>query len=150
MSEIDAKKIEAQLSNEMIAVVEDFNNLVISLIETVSIIAPGSMVGVNKKLILKEAGRPSNKYIMIKVFVARVLDYKKQIDNEEEEFFLKKKVSGKDVENNQMAMDGIFEFREIWPTLRAENKATLFQHMQYLCALAQEFFLYVDEHKIKI
>ncbi len=72
--------------------------------------------------------------------MGRVLQYKDQIDEGNEEFFLGKSYDD-DIDSDNSILSKVFEFKTIWKDLKRENKDLVIQYMQILCQLAQNYFL---------
>lgn len=118
-------------------IVKIFNKNLLELVTQLAEIAPKSTIAKNIPN-MKFAMSSSPKKI-IEMFVVNVLKYKPQIDEGDEEFFLNKDyedIAEMDKDNTQR----IFEFKDIWKQLTFENKQTVIQYMQCLCALSQEYF----------
>jgi hypothetical protein len=74
---------------------------------------------------------------MIDQFVLNVLEFKHQIDNFDESFFLSRNYDDKISKNSLNFVD---EFKSIWSNLDNENKQVVFTVMQYLCELSLDYF----------
>ena len=121
-------------------ILKDFNSLLLDLIQNVADVCPNSVVGIHQKPIVREITRPDNKVKFVELFVARILQYKNQIDSGNDDFFLRKSYDS-DVE--QDFMQQVFEFKSIWHEFKRENKDLVIQYMQLLCELAQKYFIIV-------
>lgn len=127
--------------------VDDFNNLLLMLLKNIASVCPDSIIGRNIKDIDKtfKSALPVNKSKFMDIFIAKVLQYKPQIDSGNEDFFLKKKSYDddlKDISDGQESWaDTVFEFKTVWTQLKRENKDLVIQYMKILCELAQNYFL---------
>lgn len=123
--------------------VTDFNSTILDLARNLATISPESLIGTNLRNIESVLNDPENKLKIIDIFVARVLQYKQQIDKGDENFFLNNTYSDQYGGNDQYVLDKIFEFKNIWATLSQADKQCVTQYMQILCMLAQEYFVRV-------
>lgn len=118
--------------------VKNFNKNLLELVTQLAVIVPDSEIAKNVSN-MKFAMSSSPKKI-IELFVINVLKYKPQIDEGDENFFLNKDyddIAQMDKDNTRR----IFEFKDIWKKLTPENKQTVIQYMQCLCAHAQTYFM---------
>ena len=132
-------------------IVADFNTTLKDLALNIANVCPTSLIGSNIRLIQNAIDNPKNKTKFIDIFVQRVLIYKSQIDNGEEDFFLGK--SYQDIIDRQTTNDDkkdilerIFEFKELWKTLNKMNKNIVIQYMQLLSMLAEQYFIIIDQN----
>lgn len=125
--------------------IDYFNDTLIDLATNIADICPNSIIGDNIKLIKGIIKDPSNKTKILDIFVLKVLPYKPQIDNGDEEFFLRKSFDDDVSDLGDDSLSGkVFEFKNIWKGLKEENKQIVIQYMQILCTLAQDYFIYND------
>jgi len=132
--------------------VSDFNTYLKDLINQVADICPNSVIGRNITDVNKYISKPEHRDKFIVWFILKILQYKDEIDQGNEDFFLKK-IKNKDykdeLEGNESMTDQIFEFGSIWNTLKRENKDVIIQYMQILCELAQAYFIEYDKKNTK-
>ena len=118
--------------------VKNFNRNLMELVTQLSAIVPESSVAKSIPQIKFAMNSVPSK--IIQLFVLNVLEFKPQIDNGDENFFLNKDYSDiedMDADNTQR----IFEFKDIWVKLTPENKQTVIQYMQCLAAHAEQYYL---------
>ena len=72
--------------------------------------------------------------------MGRVLQYKDQIDEGNEEVFLGKSYDD-DIDSDNSILSKVFEFKTIRKDLRRENKDLVIQYMKILCQLAKNCFI---------
>ena len=123
------------------SIIDDFNNLLLDLVRNIADICPSSIIGANVKDIERELKNDANRNKFIDIFVAKVLQYKSEIDNGDENFFLNKTYENEFGSNGMLSR--VFEFKSIWTKLNNTNKALVKQYMQLLCELAQNYFIEV-------
>jgi hypothetical protein len=119
----------------------EFNSVSLDLVKNIAAICPNSLVGRNIKDIENAYKSLTRKNAFIETFVLKVLPHKQQIDEGNEDFFLKKDYSS-DFENNELGSK-VFEFKNIWKDLKPQNKNIVIQYMQILCKISQEYFITV-------
>lgn len=129
-------------------VVEDFNNQLLFMAESLAKVSPHSIIGDNIKWVRIGIRNKDNKYKFIGIFVAEVLQYKNEIKNykENEDFFLNKSYDdelSKYKEGGEM-LGKVLEFKTIWSDLNPVNKDIFANHMILLCELAQIYFGFID------
>lgn len=117
----------------------DFNSTLLDLANNIADICPNSIIGNNISYI-KNILKNSKDDKFIGMFIIKVLPYKKQIDEGDENFFMNKSYE-KDLENTDNSISQVFEIKNIWTTLSIENKNIVKQYFQILCGLAQNYFL---------
>jgi len=120
--------------------IDIFNNILLDLIRNIAYVCPRSIVGSNIKIIENIINEPSNKNKFIGIFIESVLQYKDQIDNGDEDFFIKKTYNN-DLKGNNYMINNIFQFKDIWNFLEQENKNIIIEYMQILCSMAQKHFV---------
>ncbi len=118
----------------------DFNSVLLDLGRNLAEVCPDSIIGKNISYVEEAIENPKNKTKFIEVFVGKVLQYKDQIDEGNEEFFLRKSYND-DMDSSNPMLSKVFEFKTIWKDLKRENKDLVIQYMQILCQLAQNYFL---------
>ena len=120
-----------------------FNETLIDFLLNLSKIIPNSLIGKNIVDIEKAIREKGNRYKFIDVFVAKVLKYKSQIDDGNEDFFMEQSFND-DTEGDSSMVNRIFEFKDLWKKLDENNKKVVIQYLQVLCELAQEYFIIID------
>lgn len=128
-------------------IVSDFNNVLISLALNVADVCPNSLIGVHIKDIEKTIKRPDNFKKFINLFCTRVLQYKDQIDEGNEDYFLEKDYKGDLKGEESSALTHILSFKSIWKELKPDNKQIVITSMQILCELAQQYFDEIDSNQ---
>ncbi|AYV82175.1 MAG: hypothetical protein Homavirus13_4 [Homavirus sp.] len=128
------------MNPEVNQIVVEFNSVFLDFIRNIAVVCPNSIVGRNMIDIEKSFKNMPKKNSFIDAFVAKVLPYKSQIDEGNEDFFIKKDYSS-DLDGNESWGSKVFEFKNIWSQFKKENKTIVIQYMQALCELAQEYFL---------
>lgn len=85
---------------------------------------------------------------IIRVFMNEILQYEQQINNRDDQFFLNfdfnKKYSNlnneiNDIDNNDVSIDNIFQFKDNWRHLSEHNKNVIIDYMILLCKLAKAY-----------
>ena len=126
--------------------IDDFNSTLTDFIDNIASVCPDNIISDNRNLIKKMLARPDTRTKVIDTFVAKVLIYKPEIDEGNEQFFLGKSYDDDlhDVSDGSNLSGKIFEFKSIWKKLSIDNKNFVIQYMQLLCILAQNYFLLLD------
>ena len=114
--------------------VNDFNNMACDLCENIATICPNSVVGRNKRDIIK-AIKSSNTKI-IDIFVLNVLEHKEEIFKGNDSYFLNRKYD--EVESEHM--NHIFEFKDYWKKISKQDRDVIIDYMKILCLLAQNYY----------
>jgi hypothetical protein len=123
-----------------------FNENVLKLATQLSKIVPESLIAKNLSnlgLVIRTTPKKA-----IEVFVLYVLEHKSKIDAGDETYFLNndyENITSIDKDNTQR----MFEFKDVWGKLSDENKQLVIQYMQFLCDIAQQYFLIKQEKKNK-
>lgn len=129
----------------------DFNELLIDLVSNIADICPKSTIGVHIKDIVKVINTPKHKVKFIEWFVINILVYKSEIESGNDSFFMNKLDTkegySKELKGYERMTDKLFEFRNIWGSIKSENKLVIIEYMKLLCQLAQNYFdiTYSDE-----
>tara|TARA_B100001123_G_C15283520_1_gene1014806 strand:+ start:890 stop:1264 length:375 start_codon:yes stop_codon:yes gene_type:complete len=107
------------LINDLILVFPDYKNLLIF----------------KEKFILLKGSNPR---IIMTYFKNTVFQYKEQINNKDNNFFLEKDYD-EDVyiENEQWALDEVLNLKVLWKKLTEENKETVWSYFQILIKLCE-------------
>ena len=130
-------------------IISDFNNTLLSLAQNVAAICPMSIIGTNIKDITKQLNRAENFTKFIDLFCVKVLQYKDQIDEGKESFFMDKDYSDdlKDVvkKNDTNVLNDVISLKSVWNEFKKENKQIVILNMQILCELAQLYFNVVSQ-----
>nr|QBK88390.1 MAG: hypothetical protein LCMiAC01_00540 [Mimivirus LCMiAC01] len=130
---------EQQIFKEHILV--KFNNLLLELITSLADVCPDSIIGKNISAIQSVVRRTKQKDKYVKLFVVKVLKYKKEINNFDEKFFTRGSFNS-DADGNMTVIDHIFTIQQnVWCNLSSINKMTVFKYMQYLCKYTQDYLL---------
>lgn len=135
-------------TNNLDNIVDDFNIMMSDLIHNIADICPNTIIGNNVGYMEKLIKKKDNNRKLIDLFISKVLIYKPQIDEGNDDFFLNKSydddITTVDTNKNSEYISGkIFEFKDIWFKLKYENKQLIIQYMQLLCQLSQEYFMIV-------
>lgn len=125
--------------------VDDFNSLLKDFADNLAYVSPNSIIGRNIKDIHRTMKIAKSKETFIDVFVDRVLQYKDQIDEGNEKFFLDKKSYKDELEGNKFLASKVFEFKNLWKELNKQNRDMMLQYLRLLCKLAQEYFCLKDK-----
>ncbi|QKF93980.1 hypothetical protein QKU48_gp0522 [Fadolivirus algeromassiliense] len=132
------------MNKEIISLISDFNDTLLSLALNIANICPTSVLGTNIKDIEKQIKRKDNFTKFIDMFCIKVLQYKDQIDAGDESFFMNKDYS-KDLEGQEsVSFDYVLSFKSIWNQLKKENKQIVILNMQILCELSQQYFNFIQ------
>ena len=127
--------------------IDDFNTTLTDLIDNIASVCPDNIISDNRNLIKKMLAKPDTRTKVIDKFVDKVLIYKPQIDEGDEQFFLGKSYDDdfQDVSDGNLS-GKIFEFKNIWKKLSVDNKSFVIQYMQLLCILSQNYFMLTDNN----
>ena len=107
------------LINDLILVFPDYNTLLIFK---------------EKFLLLKS----SNPRIIMTYFKNTVFQYKEQINNKDNKFFLDKDYDEDvDIESRQWALDEVLNLKVLWKNLTEDNKDTVWFYFQILIKLCE-------------
>jgi nitrogenase molybdenum-iron protein alpha/beta subunit len=131
------------MNKELINIVNDFNNILLSLSLNIANVCPTSIIGTNIKDIEKQIKKKENFTKFIDLFCIKVLQYKTQIDKGEDDFFMNKDYKDDLVGQEASAFDYVLSFKTIWGQLKKENKQIVIFNMQMLCELSQQYFNYI-------
>lgn len=131
------------MNTEIIEVINDFNQTLVSLANDISAICPNSIIGNNIKDIEKTIKKKENLTKFIDIFCIKVLKYKDEIDKGNDDFFIKKDYSDDLKEDEMSQLDIVNAIKEIYIKLNKTNKEIVIQNMQILCELAQMYFQYI-------
>lgn len=125
--------------------INDFNEIFRDMINNIALICPTSILAknindINNAISLLSA---KNRTKFIDGFILKVLKYKKYIDDENEEYFLreieKDEVKNhRDIKSNEI---NLFEIKDLWSHLKQEEKNLIFQYLQSLCIICNEYLL---------
>lgn len=121
-------------------IIDDFNNTFLFMVKDLANVCPNSILGSSITDIEKFIIKPKNRKLFINIFVTKILKYKDQLQKREEGFFLDKSYDN-DVDSDSFLIRKVMEIKSIWVTLKSENKAVVFDYMNMLCDLAQQYFL---------
>lgn len=131
------------MSSNINEIVNDFNNMLLSLAINLSTVCPHSIIGTNIGEIKKAIKNPDNFKKFIDTFCIKVLPYKNEIDSGDETFFMEKDYSQDLKESENSALDHVISLKSIWNELKKENKHIVILNMQCLCTLALDYFQHV-------
>lgn len=132
---------------------DTFNEVLTDFANNLAYIAPTSIIGNNIKEINKIIKNRVHRELFINKFILNVLVFKNKIDKNDESFFLgdnftKRVLDHKEIKeaatDEKTIMSKIFELKSIWGTLSSANKSIIFEYMQTLCNIAQEYFILCD------
>jgi hypothetical protein len=131
------------MNQEIVQVVTDFNNTLLSLAMNVASICPTTIIGSNMKDIEKAIKRKDNLTKFIDLFCIKVLQYKDKIDAGDESFFLTKDYTSDLGDQDSSYLSHVLSFKDIWGKLKKENKSIVLVNMQILCELSQQYYEYI-------
>ena len=133
-------------SSSITNIVNDFNNMLISLVQNIAAICPRSIIGTNIRDIEKQFKNPKNFNKFIDLFCIKILIHKDKIDACEETFFLDDTNIKKSLDDQPAGiLDQVLSMKSVWHELKQENKEIVFLNLQMLCELAQEYFVLVTK-----
>ena len=124
-------------------VVNDFNEMLLSLANNLAEVCPNSIIGTNINDINKMIKNKTNFYKFIDLFTIKVLPYKVQIDAGDEGYFMKKDYESDLNDSSESTLNSVISLKSVWKTLKQDNKEIVIFNMQCLCALAQDYFEHV-------
>lgn len=128
------------MNSEIIAIVNDFNNTLLSLVQNIASVCPTSLIGTSVKDIEKQFKKKDNFTKFIDIFCIKVLQYKDKIDNCDESFFMTHDYKNDLTDQSADALDHVITLKSIWNQLKKENKDIVMLNMQILCELSQQYF----------
>lgn len=137
------------MDNEIVVIINDFNQTILSLAQNIAYVCPNSIVGNNIKDIEKAFKKRENFTKFIDIFCIKVLKYKKEIDDGKDSFFMGKdykddlKDNGVTDDEISSQLDIVISIKSIWSQLKRDNKDIVIQNMQILCELAQIYFNHI-------
>jgi hypothetical protein len=123
---------------ELDRIVNEFNNTLSDFAKNLANIFPNSLIGNNLSTILTIINANDTKHKLIHTFICKVLPYKNEIDNGNEDFFVNKSFSDDTDDSN--VMNSIFELKSLWKKLNNNNKKYVIQYMQLLCEISQDYY----------
>lgn len=140
------------MNPEILNVINDFNQTLLSLATNIANICPNSIIGNNIKDIQKFVNNKQNLTKFIDIFCINVLKYKDKIDEGDETFFMEKDytedIGNPSDKNNKdeivKNLDIAVAIKSIWSKLNSDNRKIVIMNMQILCALAQMYFEHVS------
>lgn len=109
-----------------------------SLIENIKLLCPkNSIINNNAKLI--DSFVNSNKDLIIRIYCAKVLIYESVFNKDPNEFLLTHDFGEDFKELNEVPIDQIFTFKNIWNSLSDDNKTILINYIKGLNKLAHKY-----------
>jgi len=124
-------------------IINDFNNVLLSLALNIASVCPNSIIGTNIKDIEKSIIKSENFTKFIDLFSIKVLQYKPQIDEGSDSFFITKDYS-KDLEDHaDVTLNDVISLKSVWNELKKENKEIVIFNMQMLCELSLQYYNYI-------
>ena len=120
--------------------IESFNKVAIDFIKQLAIICPNSVVTSNSDVFEELLLNKKSQTAVIDQFSLHLLDYKHQIDNNDEKFFVKNNFEN-ETKGNETLINLMLQLKSIWMTLSATNKKRVFEYMQVLCYYSREYVL---------
>lgn len=123
-------------------IVDNFNDVAIQMLTELKKIIPHSLILENVDLI--ENITKKKKTFLIDNFVMYVLQYKDEINSENEDFFLKHEFTESSTSDGIIKM--INEIKDMWKGLGndKENKKNIFGYFQVLCYYSEKYFIIID------
>lgn len=125
--------------------INDFNEIFRDMVNNISVICPTSVLSKNINDINNAFIHlsPKNKTKFIEGFILKVLKYKAFIDDENEEYFFREIEKDefknqKDIKTHEI---NLFELKKLWCKLKQEEKNLIFQYLQSLCAISNDYLL---------
>lgn len=109
-----------------------------SLIENIKLLCPkNSIINNNAKLI--DSFVNSNKDLIVRIYCAKVLIYEVTFNKDPNEFLLTHDFGEDFKELNEVPIDQIFAFKNIWNSLSDDNKTILINYIKGLNKLAHKY-----------
>lgn len=131
------------MNQEIVQIISDFNDTLLSLATNLADVRPTSIIGTNIKDIEKVFRRKDNFTKFIDLFSIRVLRYKDDIDDGNDNFFMHKDYAEDLNDCDSSYLNHVISLKSIWQELKVENRQIVILNMQLLCALAQQYLEYV-------
>ena len=118
-----------------------FNSTMLALVVNVAEVCPMSQPAQNLKKIKKAFNTLGNRSTFLDVFVDKLLTFKDRIDKRDDTFFLEKHFQNE----HEDILEFIAEINILWPTLIETNKNIVWDHLDILYMLAQEYIINVQK-----
>ena len=109
-----------------------------SLIENIKLLCPKNSI-INNNANLIDSFVNNNKDLIIRIYCAKVLIYEVAFNENPNEFLLTHDFEEDFKELNEVPIDQIFTFRNIWNSLSDENKNILINYIKGLNKLAHKY-----------
>lgn len=130
--------------------VNEFNDVMIDFVENIATVCPQSIIADNLKYIrtiykdiINNKNEDYPKECFITLFMKYVLPHQIEIRNGDDSYFLTDHCY-KNIKNNDY-MSKIFHFKDLWKSLKQENKDIVIDYMVILCDISQEYFNILDD-----
>ena len=121
--------------------INEFNEILIGLINDVAYVCPKSIIGQNKGLLINTIRTTRQKERFIEIFMTKIAaPYKEYIDKRDDRFFLNKDYND-EVEGDKSIIDYIFKMKDVWKDMRKENKAKVWDYMDILCEMSLDHYI---------
>lgn len=137
-------------------IVKNFNDVAIQMLGELRKIIPHSVILNNTDLLKSFVKNSSKKTVLIDYFVVYVLKYKDEIDEENEDFFLKhdfEDISSSTKDTNSIVKI-INEIKKMWRSITdkddetsRQNKKNIFGYFKVLSFYAEKYFLEIDKEE---
>ena len=109
-----------------------------SLIENIKLLCPKNSI-INNNANLIDSFVNNNKDLIIRIYCAKVLIYELAFNKDPNEFLLTHDFGEDFKELNEVPIDQIFTFKNIWNSLSDENKNILINYIKGLNKLAHKY-----------
>ena len=119
-------------------IINDFNEEAINFANQLAEVCPDSILSGNVGYLQQTINKNSS--FLIDQFTLYVLKYKDQIDNKNNDFFLKTDFS-KDASGKSTVIGKIFELKDTWGKLSQDNRDGIFTIMQILCYYSEQYYI---------
>ena len=134
------------MDSQITDTVNDFNNMLLSLVQNIAAICPRSVIGTNIRDIEKQLKNPKNFNKFIDLFCIKILIHKDKIYACNETFFLDDRNIKRSLDDQPSGiLDQVLSMKSVWHELKQENKEIVFFNLQMLCELAQNYFITVTK-----
>lgn len=122
----------------MSSIIETFNDVVIDMIDNLSETCPNSIIATHKSTIINVLNDKKYKNKFMTIFMRDVMPYRKQLESNDESFFLGDEIYNKLIIKKDH-MNYVHMVKKMWRTLDQQNKDILFTYMNILIKLVDGY-----------
>lgn len=134
-------------------IIDNFNSVAMQLLEELRKIIPHSLILNNADLLKNIVQKEESKNVIIDNFLLHVLKFKDEIDNNNEDFFIKNDFQDVQKKTKTPGIIHIInEIKNLWKDigngdekLAEQNKQNIFDYFKVLCFYAEQYFIEIDK-----